>query len=114
MQTARKDARRLDPAATRGRELEPGVAGATRRVAPDPSRRHAQARTRDARVKPASARLDLNSAGEEDLEALPGIGPTLARRIVLGRPYRSVDDLRRVRGIGEGRMEDLRPLVTVR
>jgi beta-lactamase superfamily II metal-dependent hydrolase len=97
---------------TAGERRHPGSG----RVAPDPSRRHAQtqARTRDARVKPASARLDLNSASEEDLEALPGIGPTLARRIVLGRPYRSVDDLRRVRGIGEGRMEDLRPLVTIR
>ena len=86
-------------------------AGAPR---PDPSRRHAQARTRDARVKPASSRPDINSATEEELEELPGIGPTLARRIALGRPFRSVDDLRRVRGIGEARMEELRPLVIVR
>jgi competence protein ComEC len=72
-------------------------------------------RTRDARVKKAaSTRLDLNNATEEDLQALPGIGSILARRIIGGRPYRSVDDLRNVRGIGEARMEDLRPLVSVR
>ncbi len=81
---------------------------------PDPSRRHAQAGASDARAKPASARVDLNAASEDELLDLPGIGPTLARRIALGRPYRSVDDLRHVRGIGESRMEDLRPLVIVR
>lgn len=83
---------------------------------PDPSRPHAQskANSRDARVKTASSRLDLNAAIEDELMDLPGIGPTLARRIALGRPFRSVDDLRRVRGIGETRMEELRPLVIVR
>jgi beta-lactamase superfamily II metal-dependent hydrolase len=83
---------------------------------PDPSRAHAQskAKSRDARVNTASSRLDLNAATEDELMDLPGIGPTLARRIALGRPFRSVDDLRRVRGIGEVRMEELRPLVIVR
>ncbi|HEY2157225.1 MAG TPA: helix-hairpin-helix domain-containing protein [Isosphaeraceae bacterium] len=82
--------------------------------APDPSRRHAQSRTRDARVQTTSGRIDLNTATEDELIDLPGIGPTLARRITLGRPYRSVDDLTRVRGIGEARAEQLRPLVIVR
>ncbi len=81
---------------------------------PDPSRRHVQTRTHDAGVRPASSPVDLNEASEEELEALPGIGPTLARRIIGGRPYRSVDDLTRVRGIGEARAEELRPLVIVR
>jgi competence protein ComEC len=71
-------------------------------------------RTRDAKVKTTSTRVDLNRATEEELIALPGIGPTLARRIIGGRPYRSIDDLKNVRGIGEVRMEELRPLVLVR
>lgn len=53
---------------------------------------------------PAPAVLDPNTATREQLEALPGIGPTLARRIVEGRSrraYARVDDLRRVRGVGE-------------
>jgi DNA uptake protein ComE-like DNA-binding protein len=38
--------------------------------------------------------------------------PGTDRRIVDGRPYRSVDDLERVEGIGRKRLEDIRPLVT--
>jgi DNA uptake protein ComE-like DNA-binding protein len=45
---------------------------------------------------------------------LPGIGPALARRIIAGRPYRSVDDLLRIKGIGEHRFAEIRQHVTVR
>ena len=59
--------------------------------------------------------LDINSARIEELMALPGIGETLAQRMVEYRKshggFRSVDELRKVRGIGEKRMEQLRPLV---
>ena len=47
-----------------------------------------------------------------ELEALPGIGPGIARRIVEGRPYRSVEELERVKGIGPKRLEEIRLLVT--
>jgi competence protein ComEA len=64
-----------------------------------------------------SAPLDLNTATETQLEALPGIGPSLAQAIVAEREreggFHSVDDLRRVRGIGDVRFAQLRPLVTV-
>jgi competence protein ComEA len=36
----------------------------------------------------------------------------IARRIVEGRPYRSVEELDRVRGVGKKRLEEIRPLVT--
>lgn len=68
---------------------------------------------------PAAAQgpVDLNRAGPDVLERLPRIGPSLARRIVEDReargPYRSVDELDRVRGIGPATLEALRPLVTV-
>jgi competence protein ComEA len=64
--------------------------------------------------RPPSRRIDVNTATREELEALPGVGPVLAERIIDGRPYRLVEDLRRVKGIGEKRMEQLRPLVGVR
>jgi len=61
--------------------------------------------------------LDLNEAGVDDLARLPGVGPGLAQRIVAARNadgrFSSVDDLRRVRGLGRVRRERLRPLVTV-
>jgi competence protein ComEA len=61
--------------------------------------------------------LNLNSASEAQLEALPGIGPSLAAAILQEREqlgsFRSVDDLKRVRGIGDARFAQLQPLVTV-
>lgn len=48
------------------------------------------------------------------LEALPGIGKTLARRIVEGRPYATVEELERVPGIGPKRLAEIRALVMVR
>lgn len=58
-----------------------------------------------------SGRLNLNTATQEQLEALPGIGPALAARLTAGRPYRSLADLDRVRGIGPAAMQRLGPLV---
>jgi competence protein ComEA len=61
--------------------------------------------------------LDLNAAGAAELDALPGIGPVLAQRIVDWRTengrFASVDQLREVTGIGEAKYEDLRAKVTV-
>ena len=45
-------------------------------------------------------RLDLNTATEQELDAIRGIGPVLAGRIIAARPFQSADDLRRVHRIG--------------
>lgn len=59
-----------------------------------------------------SGRVNLNSASPEQLEALPRVGPALAARIRQGRPYRSLADLDRVKGIGPSTLSALAPLVT--
>lgn len=63
------------------------------------------------------ASVDLNSATESQLETLPGIGPKKAKDIVAERqangPFKSVDDLRRVKGIGDKTIADLRAQVAV-
>ncbi len=58
-------------------------------------------------------RIDPNTASEEELDRLPGVGASLARRIVAAReeggPFRSLEDLARVRGIGPSTLERLAP-----
>lgn len=62
--------------------------------------------------------LDLNRASQGELESLPGIGPTLAARILADReangPFRSVQDLDRVVGVGPGLLRRLEGRVEVR
>jgi len=59
--------------------------------------------------------IDVQVASATEMQALPGVGPVLAARIVATRASRngfdSVDDLLAVSGIGAGRLETLRPLV---
>src|SRR5262249_29473839 len=87
--------------ATRG---PPGVApGDTASATPKP----------DATARIGGQRVNINTATVQELEALPGIGPVLAGRIIVGRPYRSVKELDRVPGIGPQRLEKIRSLVTV-
>ena len=63
------------------------------------------------------AKLDLNRATAADFERLPGIGPVLAKTVWEDResrgPFRTVEDLKRVKGIGAKRLERMRPLVMV-
>jgi competence protein ComEA len=62
--------------------------------------------------------IDLNTATAEQLDALPGVGPSTAQAIVSYRQehgrFRSVDELLEVRGIGPSKLEDLRAKVRVR
>jgi competence protein ComEA len=60
--------------------------------------------------------LDLNTATAEQLDTLPGVGEVTANQIIAYRsahPFRSVEDLRQVPGIGDRRFELLKDLVTV-
>jgi competence protein ComEA len=60
--------------------------------------------------------VDLNVASSAEIERLPRIGPALAQRIIAWReahgPFRSMDDLRHVRGIGPATAALLAPSVT--
>jgi len=66
---------------------------------------------------PRPKSIDLNQAGKDQLMLLPGIGASYAERIILYRtdngPFRSIDELDRVKGIGKKTIERLRPFVTL-
>jgi competence ComEA-like helix-hairpin-helix protein len=70
-----------------------------------------------AQKKPPSLPIDLNTATAEQLEQLPGIGPSTAKAIVQFReksgPLKRVEDLLAIHGISKARLEKLRPYVTV-
>jgi DNA uptake protein ComE-like DNA-binding protein len=73
--------------------------------------------TKSERKAPASAaasgaRVDLNTASEKELEALPAVGAATAKKIMAGRPYSSVADLSKA-GVPAKTIETIRPLVTV-
>jgi len=104
------------PAPAAERERAGGRDGA---VASEGGERSPQTRARELAGSPSRrpavppSPLDPDRATAAELEALPGIGPALAARIVAKRDslhgFRGVDDLRKVRGIGPATLERLRP-----
>jgi competence protein ComEA len=66
----------------------------------------------------SGSQLNLNTADATQLDALPGVGPSTAAKIVADRqangPFKAPDDLGRVPGIGPKKLDQLKPLVCVR
>jgi competence protein ComEA len=59
------------------------------------------------------AKVNLNTATKEQLDALPGIGPTKAQAIIDARPFSSIEDVKRVKGIKEGTFSKIKDQITV-
>lgn len=55
--------------------------------------------------------VNVNTATLDELESIPGIGPSIAAAIVANRPYQDVAELERVRGIGPETIQSIRPYV---
>jgi len=67
--------------------------------------------------KPPAKPVNINTATPEQLQTVPGIGPATAEKIIQMRrsygAFKSVDDLRAIRGIGPKRLEKMRKYLTV-
>ncbi len=61
--------------------------------------------------------IQINQASAEEFQALPGVGPALSERIVLYRtehgPFKSVDQLTEVKGVGQTKLAKFREHLTV-
>ncbi len=55
----------------------------------------------------------LNIASKKQLESISGVGPVTASKIIAGRPWSFVDDLKKLQGIGPKKLEAIKPYVTV-
>jgi len=86
-------------------------------VAAQPARAQTSSSMHAAAKPAASGIVNLNTASAADLEALPGIGAKTAVRIVEYRqkngPFKKVEDLMNVRGVGEKNFLKLKPQITV-
>jgi competence ComEA-like helix-hairpin-helix protein len=101
----------LAPAAPAG-----GRPGSSRRPGAEPETVTVRSRSEIPPGILESGKLRINEATAEQLEALPGVGPALARRIVAARderPFTSADDLLRVPGIGPRTLERMRAQIEI-
>jgi competence protein ComEA len=60
--------------------------------------------------------VDLNTATQEQLQTLPGIGPAIAQRIIAYRtehPFQNVEEVQQVKGVGPKIYEQIKPLIKV-
>ncbi len=65
------------------------------------------------KYSPENRIINVNSASVEELQYLPGVGPAIAHDIVKGRPYKTPEDLKNVKGIGEVTFSKMLPRVKV-
>ena len=59
------------------------------------------------------SKVNFNTAPEEELVVVPGVGPAMARRIIEARPFEEVTELERVTGIGPNLLERIKPYLTL-
>jgi competence protein ComEA len=105
----------VEAGAKPGVRMSPKQAASSPQDNPDDARKLPRTR---ADKKELVGRLNLNSATEDQLQLLPGVGPAKAQRIVEYRgkkgPFKRVADLRKVKGFGYKSLKTLEPYLDVK
>jgi hypothetical protein len=65
------------------------------------------------RINEQVKRINVNTASERELRTLPGIGPTIVRRLIESRPFSAVSDLLNVKGVGQRNLKGILPFIEV-
>ncbi len=77
---------------------------------------YATAQTARASDQVTAPVINVNAAGIDELQAIRGIGPALAERIVMHREsngkYKSLEDLKQVKGIGDAKLEKMKSQIS--
>lgn len=92
------------PAAKTSKVAETATAAATAPKAKTVEAQPKQART----LQPVDARVDVNKAKAEEIAAVKGVTKPMAQRIIEGRPYRKLEELLNVKGIGQQLLDRIR------
>jgi competence protein ComEA len=119
---AAKPAPAKDPAKVAPTQASPPAAKETpAKIAPTPQKAPTPAATAEKTTAKAAApaklapgqKVNINTGTKEQLEALPEIGPVKAQSIIDGRPYKTPEDIMKVKGIKEGTFNKIKDYITV-
>lgn len=88
--------------------MKPGVMKPGAPVAPSMATPRTASPAATSALAAAGSKIDINSASAAQLDALPGVGPARAKKIIEGRPYASLDDLVKKKVLTKGVFEGAR------
>jgi competence protein ComEA len=86
----------------------------TSKTTPKSASKTADATTKDMPKLKAGEKVNINTASKAELDVLPGIGPVLAERIIEGRPFKTIEDVMKVKGIKEGEFSKIKDMISVK